>query len=493
MIARRKKRETSGLNAKSENTGSCRVPPWSPQLGPQTDAIAANWCPELFYGGAAGGGKSDFLLGDYLQDVETYAEAWRGVLFRRTFPELEELIARSLEMYPQTGGEWFEQKRLWKWPNGATLKMRYCETDRDVTRYQGHQYTWIGWDELTQWASLFCYRYLRSRLRSAHKVDTKRMRGAANPGGAGHQAVRSYFIDPAPGGYVPILDADTGQERIFIPARLEHNEILLRNDPGYEGRLRGVGSETLVKALLHGDWNVVDGAFFNEWLSARHVVRPFTIPEGWVRFASMDWGSAKPFSVGWWAVVSDDYPTPTGVLPRGCLVRYREWYGMKPGEPNIGLKLHAGEVAEGIKKRETGEKVSYRVIDPAAFAENGGPSIAETMRKAGVFFRPADNSRVAKHGAIGGWDQLRGRLAGDGDGNPMVAFFSTCVDSIRTIPTLQHDRSRPEDLGTTAEDHAADDVRYAVMSRPWNRPLAKPSEKRETGYSSTREETDSWR
>ncbi|HYE38216.1 hypothetical protein [Methylocaldum sp.] len=467
---------------------------WAPQPGPQTEAITATWCDELFYGGAAGGGKSDFLLGDYLQDVQTYGQAWRGILFRRTFPELEELLARAREIYPQTGATWNEQKRTWSWPNGANLKLRYCESERDVTRYQGHQYTWVGWDELTQWANLFCYRYLRSRLRSAHSVPTKRIRAAANPGGAGHLAVKAYFIDPAPMGYQPIRDADTGMERMFVPALLTDNAALLRNDPNYAGRLRGLGGQ-LAKAMLDGDWNVLEGAFFDCWSASRHVVRPFEIPATWARFMSGDWGSAKPFSFGWWAIVDDAFITPCGVtLPRGCIVRYREWYG-STGEPNEGLKIPAEQVGRGLVERMGGvfapdgkiatrptERLTYGRLDPAAFASDGGPSIAERLHRGAdhvIAFTRADNARVSGRGAMGGWDQMRARLMGDEDGLPMIATFSTCLDSIRTIPALQHDRNRPEDVDTDGEDHAGDDWRYACMSRPWAKQPKQPDKPRD--------------
>ncbi|RPJ39876.1 MAG: terminase [Planctomycetaceae bacterium] len=445
--------------------------------------------PELFYGGAAGGGKSDFLLGDFLQDVTLYGKAWKGILFRRTYPELEELISRSKEIYPQTGAKWSDQKKLWTWPNGANLKMRYAERNDDVLRYQGHQYTWVGWDELTQWPTLFCYRYLRSRLRSAHHVPTKRIRSAANPGGPGHLEVKRYFVDPAPGGYKPLIDEDTGIERIFIPARLKDNLILSIADPEYRQRLKGLGSSTLVRALLEGDWSVIEGAFFDGWSDARHVIRPFEIPAHWLRFRSMDWGFASPFSVGWQAVVGDEYAAQNLVgdpitLPRGCLVRYREWYGRN--KDYTGLRLTAEEVARGIVKRETREEadgtlahdlIGYSVLDPSAFKEDGGPSIAERMftsTNGRANFRRADNTRVAARGAFGGWDQVRARLVGEAEDRPMLVVFSTCADLIRTLPVLQHDPDKAEDLDTNSEDHAADDIRYACMSRPWVQVKPKP-------------------
>lgn len=451
---------------------------WAPQPGPQTEAISADWCPELLYGGAAGGGKSDYLIGDYLQDVDTYGAAWRGVIFRRTYPELEELLARSLELYPSTGAEWFEAKRQWVWPNGATLKMRYLESDRDVLRYQGHQYTWIGWDELTQWPSLYAYNYMRSRLRSAHPVPTKRIRAACNPGGPGHNSVKGYFIDPCRTGFTPIMDETTRLERMFIPAKLRDNRILVQADPDYEARMRGLGNDALVRALLDGDWDIIEGAFFSEFAMQRHVVEPFSVPDHWLRFRSGDWGSARPFSIGWWAVASEQV-TVAGAggrhkvtIPRGAIIRYREWYGAR--EPNVGLKLPAEDVAQGIREREAGDKIGYGVIDPAAFSSDGGPSIAERMATKGVMWRRADNSRVAQRGAMGGWDVMRARIRGDEDGRPMIFWFSTCHASIRTIPALQHDQSRPEDLDTNGEDHAADETRYACLSRPWVASTPKP-------------------
>lgn len=449
---------------------------WSPQPGPQSDALSATWCGELFFGGSAGGGKSDFLLGDYLQDVPTYGSAWPGVIFRRTYPELEELMARSRELYPPTGAKWNEVKRTWTWMNGASLKMRYAESDRDALRYQGHQYAWIGWDELTQWRSLFLYRYLRSRLRSAHDVPTKRVRSAGNPGGPGHLEVKAYFIDPAPGGYTPILDADTQMERMFVPSRLTDNLVLQRSDPTYAGRLRGLGGN-LAKAMLDGDWSIIDGAFFDNW-SVRNIVQPFEIPADWTRFRSLDWGSARPFSVGWWAVATEDTKRGSVTVPRGALVRYREWYG-STGKPNEGVKMTAEAVAEGIKDRERGETIGYGVADPAIFSSDGGPSIGERMFGVGVSWRRADNARVARNGAMGGWDQMRARIDGSEEG-PMLVVFSTCRDFIRTVPVLQHDQDKPEDLDTEAEDHVADEARYACMSRPYAAAIPKPKPEQRT-------------
>jgi hypothetical protein len=242
-----------------------------------------------------------------------------------------------------------------------------------------------------------------------------------------------------------------------------------------------------LRAWLEGDWTVIEGAYFDCWRYEKHVVEPFEVPAHWARFRSMDWGSAKPFSVGWWAIVGDDFAASgVRILPRGALVRYREWYGVFG--PNVGLKMTAEAVGAGIAQRESRDpNLRYGVLDPACFKEDGGPSIAERINKELLAarlrpFHAADNARVPQRGSMGGWDQLRSRLVGQ-DGRPMIYCFSTHADSIRTIPALQHDPARPEDVNTESEDHAADEWRYACMSRPFVRvPVARTRSVPDVGY-----------
>jgi hypothetical protein len=291
-------------------------------------------------------------------------------------------------------------------------------------------------------------------------------RATGNPGGPGHQWVKSRYIDPAPGGNKVIVDPDTGLKRIYIPSRVTDNAYL---GADYIQRLKASGSEALVRAWLDGDWTVIEGAFFPEFTFERHVLRPFPVPADWMRFQSIDWGSASPFSVGWWAVASDAYSVDDHLLPRGAIVRYREWYGAS--KPNVGLKMTGAEVTAGILHRERNDpRLAYRVLDPACWNVNSGPSIAEEMARAGLYaLRKAENKRTAEHGHMSGWDQLRNRLIGDADGNPTIFFFDTCAALIRTLPALQHDADKPEDVDSESEDHACDECRYACMSRPFAR------------------------
>jgi hypothetical protein len=413
------------------------------------------------------------MLGEFINHADRYGENAIGLMLRRERTQLVETIERSRAIYTKLGAKFHEQDKMWRFPNGARLRFAYLERDADAEAYQGHSYTRVYIEELTNFPDPKPVMKLMATLRSGAGVPCG-FRATANPGGPGHTWVKARYIDPDPRGWVRIKDQASGLERIFIPSRVTDNRHL---DEGYVARLRASGSEALVKAWLDGDWSVIEGAFFDNFSTARHVIEPFQLPDDWLRFRSGDWGSARPFSIGWWAVVGDDTSLGGGrVLPRGAMVRYREWYGASA--PNVGLRLTAEEVAEGIKDRERGDKISYGVLDPAAFAVDGGPSIAERMMRAGVAWRPADNKRVAKLGALSGWDQMRQRLKGDHDGRPMLFVFDTCKDFIRTVPSLQHDPDHPEDLDTDGEDHVADEARYGCMSRPWvpRRPEEKPVE-----------------
>jgi terminase large subunit-like protein len=437
---------------------------------------------EVLYGGAAGGGKSHLM--------RVAAILWccaipglQVYLFRRVRDDLRKNHVEGPSGFLAMLAGWAkvgfckiveDEIRFW---NGSKIFLCHCKDEKDIYKYQGAEIHVLLIDELTHWTEAM-YRFLRNRVRMVGLTIPPEYQGrfpriltGANPGNIGHAWVKAGWIDGAEASALrPMPDSEGGLLRQYIPARLEDNPSMQQHDPGYEKRLQGLGSAALVRAMRHGDWNVIEGAFFELWSTARHVVRPFEVPPQWLRFRSGDWGSAKPFSFGWWAVVGDDHKTACGVwLPRGALVRVREWYGMQPGRPNVGLKLDAEMVGRGLIERESAA-CSYGVLDPAAFAQDGGPSLAERIfRGSGdrIVFRPADNARVSARGAMGGWDAMRARLRGDEDGRPMLACFSTCLDSIRTIPVLQHDASRPEDLDSDGEDHAADEWRYACMSRPW--------------------------
>lgn len=459
-------------------------------LHPKQMSAFLSIATEILYGGAAGGGKSHLMR---VAAITWCAEipGLQVYLFRRIRDDLVKNHVEGPNGFRALLAGWVEcgfctivedEIRFW---NGSKIYLCHCKDEKDRFKYQGAEIHVLLIDELTHFTDVI-YRFLRNRVRMVgiklpekYRKTFPRIICGANPGGIGHSFVKTTFID----GVRPMQSyftskSEGGMLRQYIPARLEDNPSMAANDPGYDARLHGLGSESLVRAMRYGDWDIVDGAFFDNFRADRHVIKPFQIPKDWLRFRAGDWGSAKPFSFGWYAVASEPYIAAPGLLiPRGALIRYKEWYGVATdGEgrfvPNKGLKMTAEKVGSQVRIRDGNDKMSYGVLDPAAFAEDGGPSIAERMMngtsgKNGSTFRAADNKRVTARGAMGGWDQMRSRLDGDEDGRPMLYFFETCVHAIRTIPALMHDENRPEDLNSDMEDHAADEVRYACMSRPW--------------------------
>lgn len=444
-----------------------REPPrsviWRPHAGPQTSFLS---CPvfEIFFGGARGGGKTTAVLGEFGAHAGRYGQGAIGLMVRRERTQLIETIEAAKLIYLPLGASYKETDKLFTFPNGARLRMAYLERDADAEAYQGHEYTRVYVEELGNFPDPAPIKKLFATLRSRTGVPVG-FRATGNPGGPGHTWVRSRYIDPAPMGYKVLTDADTGLERVFIPSRIQDNPTLLNNDPGYVQRLKASGSPELVRAWLEGDWSVIAGAYFPEFSIDKHVIAPRELPKDWVRFRAMDWGSFRPSAVLWFAVSDGTLAD----FPAGALICYRELY--TASEPNVGLKLTADEMAERIADAERGEKIDYGVLDPAAWKVDGGPSVAERMANRKVSFLQADNSRIV------GWDQVRARLKGEE--RPMLYVFATCTHLIRTLPALQHDENKPEDVDSDGEDHAGDALRYGCMSRPYRRPEAKPPGKSE--------------
>lgn len=455
---------------------------WAPQAGPQTALLQ---CPifEVFYGGARGGGKTDGMIGDWLQHSQLFGEHAIGIFVRRNRTQLSEVISRTKQLFSKLpGAKYNETKSEWLMPGGGRLRFVYLERLSDAENYQGHNYTRVYIEEVTNFPSPQPIDLLRATLRSAAGVPVG-MRLTGNPGGPGHSWVKQRYIDPAPEGYKTVAYTDSvtlpdntivevSLERVFIPSKLRDNSKLFLAQPTYVLQLRQTGSPALVKAWLEGDWNSIQGAYFSEFDYTKHVLPAAMyaeFPKHWTHFRAMDWGSRAPFCVGWY-VVADGRTGPRlqrpdggdePAFPKGAIIKYREVYGWN-GKPNEGLKMSAGAVGKMVREHDladerNGTSIQYALADPSMFAEDGGPSIAEMMLGVGCLWQRADNKRIP------GWEQIHLRLQAD---RPLLYFLDCCTHTIRTLPLLQHDETHPEDLDTEAEDHAADETRYAVNSRP---------------------------
>jgi len=444
------------------------------KLEPKQGLAFQTEATEVLYGGAAGGGKSYLLRASAIRwcaevpGIQVY-------MFRRTLPDLRDNHLRGptsfhamLEPYLATGHVRYRAvENEFEFWNGAVLHLCYCDSENDVEKYRGAEIHVLIIDELTHFSE-YQFRFLRSRVRVAGlKVQSKyaarlpRVEAGSNPGSIGHAWVKRTFINPKP----PLeiwraTSEEGGMLRQFIPARLVDNPYLTRDDPEYADRLRGLGADNLVRAMLDGDWDIIAGQAFEKLRRDIHCIEPFEPPADWMCFGSFDWGSTRPFSFGLWTV-ADGNALPDGrTYRRGAIIRFNEIYGWN-GKPNEGIRKEADDIAEMIRSRVGTRKLGYIAADPSMWKVDGSPSIAENMLRKGVVLRKADNARIV------GYVQVRQRIAGDDDG-PMLYATRNCHDGFwRTMPDLVMDERKVEDVDTDQEDHAYDDTRYACQSRPW--------------------------
>lgn len=435
---------------------------FQPNPGPQTDFLAASE-REVLYGGSAGGGKSYGLLADPMRYFDN--KNFNGIILRRTNDELRELIWKSQELYPKIypGAKWQEKKSQWTFPSGAKLWMTYLERDEDVLRYQGLAFSYIAFDELTQYATPFAWNYMRSRLRTTDPTLPLFQRATTNPGGRGHGWVKKMFVDPAPANKRFVAtDIDTGNPMVFpegherageplfyrrfIPASLRDNPYLMQ-DGQYEANLLAL-PEMQRRQLLEGDWDVADGAAFPEFKQSTHVCEPFDIPDDWRRFRSCDYGYSSYSAVHWFAI-DPSYET---------LYVYRELYVSK----------HTGkDLAAAVLDAERGESIQYGVLDSSCWHNRGqiGPSIAEEMITMGCRWRPSDRTAGAR---VAGKNRFHEVLKVDPVTEAAgIIFFNTCRQIIADLPVIPSDPKGSDDIDPRfASDHTYDSVRYGIMSRP---------------------------
>lgn len=415
------------------------------------------------YGGAAGGGKSDALMGAAIVYGLTYPGARIGY-FRQTFTQLDGeggAIARSLELLSQVA-KYNSSKHQWVFPNKSTLRFCYLQRDADLPNYQSQQFECLLFDEGTQF-TWHRVAWMQQRIRSVKGYPTFTAI-ATNPGGIGHGWFKKFFVKSGEPEVSAPVEVEEGKFKniVFIPSRLSDNQILENADPHYRKKLEAL-PENLRRQFLDGDWDVAEGMAFTEWRDHKHVIPPFEIPEEWIRFRSLDWGHSKPYSVGWYAVDFD-----------GRLYKYRELYGYG-GREDVGTKEDPADVAAKIIEKETlpdgsRERIRYAVADDAIFGgrQDNSPSIAEQFAEAfgdkAVHWEPVGKGPRSR---ISGKLELHHRLKWKEDEDePMLQFFNTCFHTVRTLPNMVLDEKDPEDVDTSLEDHAYDETRYACMSRP---------------------------
>ena len=416
------------------------------------------------YGGARGGGTSwvlrfkAALLANRYGRPDEWSEGIRICIVRRTLVDVRNNHIVPMKSMLRGLATFNQAERTFYFPNGATIHFEYYDNDNDETHFQGVEYDVIFIDEATQMKETWL-KTIAASCRGVNKFP-HRIYYTCNPGGEGHAYIKRIFIDRI------YQDNEDPEQYDFVQAKVTDNKVLMEHDPNYVSFLKNLPPKKR-KAWLDGDWEIYEGQYFDEFTNDpdhyddrrwTHVINPFPPRKHWTIMRSFDWGSYRPFSCGWWAIDEDD-----------VFYRIYEFYGVQHSGgdaiPDTGLKWHADKVFAKIAEIErehpwlAGKHISG-VADKAIFQEDGGPSIAETAQKHGIYFTPSDSRRIP------GWDQVHYRLQFDADGFPRMYFFKNCKDTIRTLPLLMHDKNNVEDVDSKMEDHAADEIRYLCQSRP---------------------------
>lgn len=411
------------------------MPDFNIKLTPRQAVFVNASADEVLFGGAAGGGKSY----GQIVDAFLYAMKYPGskqIIFRRTFPELEKSIIRmALELYPRELFKYNSSTHTGKFINGSILDFGYCDNEKDKYKYQSADFDVIRFDELTHFTEEI-YTYLVSRLRGV-KDYPRSVRSSTNPGGIGHTWVKKRFIEIGPPDEVHKLETGT---RIFIPAKIQDNYVLMEKDPNYLVRLENL-DEKNKKALKDGCWDIEDGFYFSEFNRNVHVVKPFEIPDDWRIYRTLDYG-LDCFAVLWIAVNS-----------LGECYVYREF-----AEKDMVIS----SAAEKANELSADEKIytTYAPPDLWSRSQESGKSRADLFRQAGLKIQKSDNNRIS------GWSCIKEMLKPNKNGDVKLYIFNTCIKTISHIASIQVDERNPNDCATQPHDvtHLPDALRYfAIM------------------------------
>lgn len=477
---------------------------WSPQEGGQVKAIT---CPvwELLVHGNRGGGKTDQLLMDFAKGIgRGYGSDYRGLLLREATTELGDVIAKANKWFPRMfpGAKYNESTKRWKFKDGETLWFNYARVMSDYDQYHGHEYPWIGWEELTNHAVPDIYLKLMSCNRCSNPAVPKSYRSTCNPSGPGHSWVKMRFIEPIPEGRVLREEMDLswtdkfGVEhkekavitRTHIFVDMMDNKILLDADPLYRAKMMQMtqDNEMLRKAWIKGSWDLIIGGFFTDvWNPKIHIIPKFKIPKSWTALRSFDWGSSKPWCVTFAVEANGEQPEEVPGLkipyiPKDTVIVITEIYGWT-GKVNEGDRADSSEIVRRIKEVEETIKIEYGLTvqpgpaDTSIYDVKDGKSIGMSMAA-----YPLNCYWVRAHKGSGsrvsGWSLMRQMLGSairQDVESPHLYFFNQAYHHIRTLPIMQRDEKKPEDINSDLEDHAMDSLRYLISRKAMGISLGK--------------------
>jgi hypothetical protein len=379
-----------------------------------------------------------------------------ALYLRREFPRLEEAISRALRVYPMIDPEvrWDKQTHTLFFSTGYRYQFGHCRDPNDYLIYRGSQFTYIGYDELTEFEENQ-YHEINTRKRTSDPVlkHMMKIRAMSNPGlsPTGSDWVRRRFVDPCIEGRHVIeekIKLKDGTEeistRIFLPASLDDNP-----DPDfrrqYEATLRDK-PEHIQAALLRGDWYYVAGAFFgDDWNPNTHICKPFKIPDDWPRFRSCDWGYKTDGCVHWWALDPD-----------GNMYCEHEFTFRLMEARDVAIRIKEIETTRGLYLN--GRSTITGPADTQLWEERGdsGRSKAEEMAAVGIAWMRADKKSRQRNA-----ERLLGRLRDKRGVLPGIMFFTSCRMAIRTIPAIPSDENNSSEPAKGGADHWLDSAMYA--------------------------------
>ncbi len=427
---------------KDKGTGGDRVRRICGAPTPRQRLFFASRARYTAYGGARGGGKSWALRRKLVALCLNYAGI-RCLLVRRSLGELKSNHLAPLLAQLGDAVTYREAEHLLQFPNGSSIALGYCASNRDVLRYQGQEYDIIAIDEATQ-LSEYQFSIFKACLRGVGDVP-RRMYLTCNPGGIGHAWVKRLFIDRS------FRAGEDPDDYRFIPAQVYDNPVLLQADPDYLKALQTLPAK-LRDAWLYGRWDVFEGQFFPEFNPDIHILLATAIPTSLRCFVAMDYG----FDMLAALLIGIDTHGNLFVLSELC-------------RPDLTLREAALAVAELCY----GRRVEYAVASPDLWnrRQDTGSSGFEIMQATAGMppMRAADNRRIP------GWRILREYLSSS-EGFPDLRICESCKELIRSLPALLCDATHTEDAANEPHDvtHAPEALRYAVMSRaaPYSEILA---------------------
>ncbi len=393
------------------------------------------------YGGARGGGKSHWLLAQMGVDDCQRVAGLKCLLLRKVgkanLEHFEDLLRKLFNRLPH---EFSAFRGILTFANGSRIIAGHFQNEKDIDAYLGLEYDVIGIEEATTLTSRK-YQDITTCCRSSKPNWRPRIYSTTNPGGVGHAWYRTKFV-------APMLERRETDTR-FIPARVTDNRW---NNPDYVRVLEGL-TGWQKRAWLDGDWDIAAGQYFTNFRREIHVLSDFDDGRGMEWFAALDYGFAH-----------------YTVVLLGC----------RDGDGNIFIvdehaerlwlpQRHAAGIRAMLARHDL-EPASLRRFSAGAdvFSRQGdGSTVASQYERLGIRLKPASMDR------LNGWAEL---MQGFGDPEngvkPTLFIHQRCKRLVETIPTLQHDPNRPEDvLKVDADDDgvggddAADCLRYLVATK----------------------------